>query len=117
MDATDLIAIEKRMEDARIYLRDNAGGYGNAKQVREYDSDRRKQLLAKCAKPFIANGDSNAVAETKARSGDAYAIELDKLADSYAAAETTIALYDAASVSFDAARSLLSMAKSQMQLQ
>lgn len=114
MDSADLAVIEQRMEDARIYLRDNADAYGTAKQVREYDGDRRKQLLARQAKPFIGNGDSNAVAETKARAGDAYAIELDKLADAYAAAETTIALYDAAEVSFDAARSLLSMAKTQI---
>lgn len=116
MDSTDLIAIEKRMEDARTYLRDHAEEYGDAKQVREYDGDRRKQLLARCAKPFIGNGDSNAVAETKARAGDAYAIELDRLADAYADAETTIAMYDAAEISFKAAQSLLSMAKTQMGL-
>jgi hypothetical protein len=116
MDGHDLLAIEKRMEDARLYLRNNAANYGDAKQVREFSSDRRKQTLARHMRPFVNNGDSNALADTKARSGDAYAIELDKLADAYAAAETTIALYDAAEVSFDAARSLLSMAKSQMQL-
>jgi hypothetical protein len=43
-------------------------------------------------------------------------VELDALAEQYSVAETTIAMYDAAEVSFKAAQSLLSMAKSQMQL-
>ena len=117
MDGNDLIAIEKRMEDARIYLRNHATEYGNAKQVREFSGDRRKQLLARQMRPFLTVGDSNPVAETKARAGDAYAVELDKLAEQLAAAETAIAVYDAAEVSFKAAQSLLSMAKAQMGMQ
>jgi len=99
------------MEAARLYLRDNADKVG-----KEYDSDRRKQLLARQAKPFVSNGDANAVAETKARSGDTYAIELDKLADQYASAVSTIKKYDSAEISFKAAQSLLSYSKGQMQL-
>ena len=114
MDGHDLLAIEGRMEDARCYLRDNADSYGKAKQVREYDSDRRKQLLARFMRPFIAQGDSNAVADTKARALDEYAMKLDEQAQQYAAAETTLALYDAAEVSFKAAQSLLSLAKTQI---
>jgi len=114
MDAQDLIQIEKRMESARAYLRDNAESYGNAKQVREFSSDRRKQTLAKHMRPFVNLGDSCALADTKARSQDGYALELDALAQQLAAAETTIALYDAAEVSFKAAQSLLSLAKTQM---
>jgi hypothetical protein len=108
--------IEKRMESARLYLRDNVGEYGTARQVVAYDSDRRKQTLAKFMRAFLNNGDSNANAETKARSQDEYALALDKLAEQYAAAETAIAKYDAAETSFKAAQSLLSLAKTQMGL-
>ena len=114
LDSADLAAIEQRMEDARIYLRNHAEKYGQARQIVAYDSDRRKQTLAKIMRAFINNGDSNAVAETKARSQDDYALALDKLAEQLAAAETAIALYDAAEVSFKAAQSLLSMAKAQI---
>ena len=114
MDAHDILNLEKRMEDARLYLRNNAANYGDAKQVREFSSDRRKQTLAKHMRPFVNNGDSCALAETKARSQDAYAVELDALAEQYGTAETTIAMYDAAEISFKAAQSLLSMAKTQM---
>ena len=115
-DAHAIMEIQQRMESARVYLRDNSDKVGEAHQVKEYDSDRRKQLLARQAKPFIANGDANAVAETKARSCDTYAIELDKLADQYSAAVATIKKYDAAEISFKSAQSLLSFTKGQMQL-
>ena len=114
-DLQEIMEIQSRMESARVYLRDNADKVGEAHQVKEYDSDRRKQLLARQAKPFISNGDANAVAETKARAGDAYAIELDKLADQYAAAVSTIKKYEAAEISFKSAQSLLSFTKGQLQ--
>ena len=102
------------MEAARIYLRDNADTCGEAVQIKEYDSDRRKQLLAQKARPFVTLGDSNATSETKARALDDYAIELDKLAQQFANAIATIKKYDAAEISFKSAQSLLSYSKGQI---
>ncbi len=112
-DIPEIVEIHRRLDAARAYLRDNADQYGEAKQVKEFSSDRRKQALARHKRPFIAQGDSDAVADTKGRALDAYAIELDKLAEQHKAAEQIIAKYEAASVSFDAARSLLSYSKGQ----
>jgi len=111
-DIAEIAEIQQHLEAARLYLRDHADEYGNAKQVKEFSSDRRKQCLARFKRPFIAGGDSDAMADTKARALDEYALELDRLAEQHRAAERAIATYDAADVSFKAAQSLLSFSKS-----
>lgn len=112
-DSAEIADIQRRFEAARNYLKAKADEYGEAKQVKEFSSDRRKQCLARFKRAFINNGDSDAVADTKARSMDEYAMELDKLAEQHKSAEQSIAKYDAADASFRAAQSLLSFTKSQ----
>lgn len=110
-DTTEIMEMQGRMEAARIFIRDNAAKCGEACQVKEYDSRLCKKLLAQKARPFIALGDSNAIAETKAQATDEYAIELDVLRQQYTEAMVIIKKNDAAEVSFRSAQSLLSFEK------
>jgi hypothetical protein len=84
---------------------------GAAKQVRDYDSDRRKSLLARHIVKHLKTGESATAAEAYGRADPAYHVELEALAEQREAAEKTIAESDAEYASFEACRSLLSMQK------
>lgn len=87
-----------------------------AKQIKEYDGDRRKQALAVSMKVFLDNGESAAAAECKARAGDYYANKLAELGDQLRTALETIEKYDATRVLWESARSLLSVEKAKIGL-
>ena len=103
--------IQKRLENAVREIRNMTVMVGHAKQVRDYDSDRRKTLLARCMLPYLKGGASAAAAEVDGRADPQYKLELDLLAQQREDAEKTIAKWDAAFCTYEAARSLLSMAK------
>lgn len=110
-DHSDIMLIEKRLENAIREIRNMTALVGHAKQVRDYDSDRRKTLLAKCMLPYLKGGASAAAAEVDGRADPMYQAELDSLAQQREDAERAIAKWDAAFCTYEAARSLLSMAK------
>lgn len=87
-----------------------------AKQLKEYDSDRRKQALAVAMKVFLDSGESAAAAECKARAGDYYANKLAELGEQYKSALQTIEKADATRVLFEAARSLLSVERAKINI-
>jgi hypothetical protein len=103
--------VQRRLETARNDIHKMAPMVGSAKQVRDYDSDRRKNLLAKHMLPHLKAGGSAAAAEVDARANASYQVEFEALATQREAAEKTIAGWDAAFASFEAARSLNSMLK------
>lgn len=79
-----------------------------ARQVREYDSDRRKRCLALAMKPFLEDG-SAAAAEALARASEEYQKSMKQLGNELVAAEKVIADYEATKIQWESARSLLAM--------
>ena len=110
-DHSEIEVIQKRLENAVREIRNMTMAVGHAKQVRDYDSDRRKNILAAATVPFLKAGHSAASAEMEARAFLAASSGLDELAAQREDAEKTIARWDAAFCTYEAARSLLSMAK------
>ncbi len=112
-DNHDISAVETRLKDATRRLHQLAPQVGAAKQVKEFSSDQRKNLLARYMLPAIKNGESAASAEVYARSNEAYRAEMEELKTSLASSEVVLAQWTAENCSFEAARSLLSFLKEQ----
>jgi hypothetical protein len=129
-DNDEINVVKRRLEEARNTLHRLAPLVGAAKQVREYDSDRRKNLLAKYAMMALTNARkvrensglitaplrSVASAEMEARANQSFQEEIEGLAAQREASEKTIAQWDAAFASYEAARSLLSMEKETLRI-
>ena len=115
-DFEDIRKLQKRLEEARNSLHRIAPLVGVAKQVREYDSDRRKNLLAKHSLSALKEGNSVAAAELEARADPIYRNEFEALAAQREASEQRIAEWDAAFASYEAARSILSVWKETVKL-
>jgi|SRR5215831_3794989 len=127
-DYSENIEAEKRLRNAIRKIHSLAVAVGHAKQVREYDSDRRKNLLAKYAMESVMHArtvkqstgtitaplKSVAAAEMDARANPAYNAELEALAGQYEASLKTIAEWESAFASYEAARSILSLQKETM---
>lgn len=86
-----------------------AGQVALAKQIREFESDRRRRALALATVPFLKAGDSHARAETEARATDEYRDAMIKLGAELQKAEAIIMDYEATKIKWESARSLLAM--------
>jgi hypothetical protein len=99
------------MQSATRKLHQLAPQVGHAKQIREYDGDRRKMLLSQLVIRFLKEGESSAAAEHLARSSPVYSDGIQKLSEQREEAERIIAMNEAEHCSFKAAQSLLSYDK------
>ena len=115
MEAHDLIEIEARLSATAEELLNRASAVAMARQIKEFGSDQRKNLLARYVAPMLKDNSATA-AETLARSNEVYQQELGALMDQYCQAEKHIAIWDALHCKLDALRSTLSLAKEQMKL-
>ncbi len=115
-DSHDISQVETRLKDATRRLHQLSASVGAAKQIREFSTDRKKNLLAKYVVRALKEGHSATAAEAYGRSDEAYQAELEGLSKQYEGAERTIAEWDSEFASFEAARSLLSMAKESMRV-
>ena len=108
--------IEKRLKESVSELHKLAPMLGHAKQVKEFSSDQRKNVLAAVQMPYIQRGESVAGSETLARANPVYTEKLAALAKDYEDACAIQAKWDATMARYEAARSLLSMVKETMHL-
>ncbi len=115
-DSRDIGEVEQRLRTCSKRLHQLSASVGASKQIRQYDTDRRKNLLAKYVVRALKEGHSATAAEAYGRSDEAYQTELEGLSKQYEGAERTIAEWDSEFASFEAARSLLSMAKESMRV-
>jgi len=88
-----------------------AASVGAARQVLEYDSDRRKRALALTAAPLLAAGESATAADTMARASDVYRKAMAELAAQYKVAQEINCAWEAKKIQFETNRSLLSAHK------
>jgi hypothetical protein len=115
-DSRDISEVEQRLRSCSKRLHALSASVGASKQIRQYDTDRRKNLLAKYVVRALKEGHSATAAEAYGRSDPSYQTELEGLSKQYEGAEKTIAEWDSEYASFEAARSLLSMAKESMRV-
>ena len=113
IDFTDLVGIEKQLRKATNALHDMAENVAKARQVKEFASERRKNLLARFMAPMMSDR-SAATAEAVGRANPDYMLQLKGLENQYLDAERALAKWDATKATFEAARSLLSLGKEQI---
>jgi hypothetical protein len=113
-DYSESEKIANRLKTSTRKLHELAAQVGAAKQVREFCSDQRKSALSMEVVKALKAGESAAAAEHIGRASEAYQQRLQSLAESFSAAESTIAAWTAEQASYEAARSLLSFSKETM---
>jgi len=115
IDYDEIARFQKRLLEASERLDSMTNGVALARQVVEYDSDRRKKALAMEVAPLI--GEMSAVAaEVVGRASPRYARAMGELAKQYESAQRVMAEWEAAKIAFEAARSVLSVGKESMRL-
>lgn len=110
-DYSTIESISERLIEASDALGKMTERVAKARQIKDYDSDRRKRALACCVTPLLA-GNSAASAEHQARASESYGELLESRGSELAGAEEVIAEWEAAKIKWETARSLLSVQKS-----
>lgn len=116
LDAHDIIELNRRLDETVLELQRMVKAVATAKQVREFNGELRKNLLARFMAPLLVAGKSAVAAEALARSDAGYQSELAKLSEQYLTAEQHLTRYDVLFAKMDAQRSALSLAKEQLKL-
>lgn len=111
-DYSTIEAISARLIEASDALGNMTERVAKARQIRDYDSDRRKRALSCAVVDFLKGGESAAAAEHKARASESYGEMMKARAKDLATAEIVIAEWDAEKIKWETARSLLSVQKS-----
>ena len=106
-DSAELAAIEQRLNAAAQKLAKLVPKVGQAKQIREFNSDQRKSALARAVTAFRGECKSASDAEFKARASFAYEQEMQRLAHDLQTAESVLASRDAIKCEWESAQSLL----------
>lgn len=114
-DFTDTHKMAERLTDATRKLQQMSDDVGHARQVKEFVSDLKKNLLAKYVVRALKAGESATAAEAIGRADTEFQRELEALAAQAEASEKVIAKWQATQCTFDAARSLLSFSKAALQ--
>lgn len=104
------------MQKAALELAAMSDGIADAKQIKEYDSDRRKRVLASIMAEFLESGESAAAAECKARASKYYVEQLLELGVQLRDALRVIEKAEALHIKWESARSLLSVEKAKLGL-
>src|SRR4029450_244399 len=107
-------SVEKRLKSASNEINNLAPMFGQAKQVIDYDSDRRKNLLAKYARVHLKAGESASAADTLARSDPEYQRELQVQSQELQTAYGITGKWDALHVRWETGRSLLALTREQL---
>lgn len=110
-DYSDTLELQRKLTESADAIQAMSHDVAMAKQVREYDGDRRKRCLAVAALPFLRAGNSSAAAETEARASQAYADAMKALGNQLVEADKILANLEALKIQFEVARSLLSLQK------
>ncbi len=113
-DWSDTVELQRRLSETVEAMAAMADEVGMAKQIREFNSDQRKRVLAVAAMPLIKAGQSATAADTEGRASEPYQAAMKQLAKELIAAEQTIARYEVLKLTWETARSLLSLTKETM---
>ena len=108
-DHQDIAELQAAIYACLDSLEKQRDGYAMARQVVEYDSDRRKQLLSVCVQS--AAGKSISEREHTARASKGHNDGLNDLAAQFADAHKIMSRYYCTNTKLDALRSILSTQK------
>lgn len=114
-DAQDLYRLSRNLENIALQIEALGPSLADARTVREYDSDRKRNLLAEFTGPLLATNSATA-AESIARANPEYQRRFEDLRQQLLTAHTVIARESGLQARFEAARSVLSVTKAQMAL-
>jgi hypothetical protein len=114
IDGSSIIEIEQRLETAVNDLSKRVNAVAQARQVKEFVGEDRKNLLASFKVKHAEDNEADNAQETAARADPEYQKSLELIKTDYRKAEEHLASWEAAYCKFEAARSLLSMAKQQL---
>lgn len=115
IDGHDIQDIEKRLNDALDDMRRKTSAVAEAKQVQKFAIKTEAGLLARYAAPHILKGKPANIAKTLALADPQYQKEFSELKEMFQMAQSHIEEYEMAKTSWESARSLLSMARAQIQ--
>jgi hypothetical protein len=113
-DHSEAYKLEKNLKEAAKRLQKLAPLVGAARQIKEFASDQRKNILAATQMQFIQRGESVAGAEVCARSNPIYLEKMAALQRDFADAESTIAQWQADFAYYESCRSLMAMQRETM---
>lgn len=109
-DYGDIAVIQQKLMEASDELAAMVDEVAKARQVKEWDSERRKAALSLQVAPLLVSG-SAAAAEHQARASEPYHKAMHALGLDLYAAEKSILKYETTRIKWESARSLLSIAK------
>ncbi len=108
LDSDDVERIISQLESSRDELAGMVEAVGHAKQIKEWDAERRRAALSKQVAPLLASMGVSA-AEHSARASAEYVNAMRLLQVDLFTAEKTLAKYEAIKCKWESARSILSM--------
>lgn len=111
LDYSSIESISARLVEASDAVGEMYEKVARARQVREYDSDRRKRVLSVAMRDMLKEGMSAAAAEHTARASESYGEMMKQLGKDLLMAEAIIAEFEATKLRWETARSLLSCHK------
>src|ERR1051326_3680839 len=112
-DAHDLYKLSRDLERLALSIEEIGPELAKAKAIRDFDGDRRKNLLAEFVSPLLYNHSATA-AESVARANPEFQTRFKTLSADLMAAYVTIAKESGLQARFEAARSILSVTKAQL---
>lgn len=115
MDSNEIMELSHRLDAVVTELDRMVNAVATARQVREYNSELRKNLLARYTARLLHENSATA-AETLARANCDYQSDMEQLKVVYETAERHLARWDVLFAKLEASRSALSLAKEQMKL-
>lgn len=112
-DYSDIEQLSESLLEASNTMSEMVKLVAKARQVREYDGDRRKRALSLAVRDAMHSAPnlSATAAEHIGRASEGYGDALNSLRNELHEAESAIATWEAAKVRFEAIRSLLSIQK------
>lgn len=112
-DFTDINQLSESLMESSNLLQSMAQGVAKARQIREYDADRRKRALSLAVRDALnaAPDMSATAAEHKGRASEGYASTMQQLSAELRSAEQALTEWEAAKIRFESLRSLLSIQK------
>lgn len=114
-DADSIAEAQRRMNDAALALAKMAPEVATAKQVKEYDGERRKRALAVFVMEQLKQEKmSTSLAEHAARASDGWGASLNDLGEQLKSALRVIETHDATMILYESSRSVLSMEKAKI---
>jgi len=109
-DYGDIASFQRQMMEASDELSSMTEEVAKAKQIKEWDSERRRAALSVQVAPLLI-GNAVSASEHIARASSPYHSAMRELQLDLFSAEKTLARYEAVKCKWESARSILSMAK------